>query len=136
MSAADISRYRELFERSADPILIIDGDTFVDCNQATVDILRYKTREELLQMNILDLKPIKQAELFLKSRKTIIKKGSYLFDSEYITKGGDIVPVEINSRVLEFNGETVILSISRNEKYNAKNTIRQQFELFSPGESI
>ena len=39
--------YRALFEQSADAILIIDGETFVDCNQATVDILGF-TREELL----------------------------------------------------------------------------------------
>ncbi len=41
--------YRELFERSADANLIIDGDTFVDCNEATVKMLRYATRAELLQ---------------------------------------------------------------------------------------
>ncbi len=37
--------YRELFERSADAILIIEGETFIDCNQATVEMLRYTSRE-------------------------------------------------------------------------------------------
>ena len=27
--------YRELVERSADAILIIEGETFIDCNDAT-----------------------------------------------------------------------------------------------------
>lgn len=40
--------YRELFERSADAILIIEDYTFVDCNAATVQMLRYASREELL----------------------------------------------------------------------------------------
>ena len=51
------SRYRELFERSADAILIIDDDTFVDCNQATVDMLRYRTKDELLQTHPTELSP-------------------------------------------------------------------------------
>jgi len=50
-------QYRELFERSADAILIIDGDTFVDCNQATVDMLRYRTKRELLQTHPSELSP-------------------------------------------------------------------------------
>jgi len=85
----------------------------IEVNEQASRLLGY-TREELLQMNLLDLKPPKHAELFLLNRKTIIQDGSFLFDSEYTTKNGDTIPVEINSRVLEFNGETVILSISRN----------------------
>lgn len=106
--------FKTIFQNSSDEIFVSDFQAnILEVNNQASKLLGY-SREELLQMNILDLKPIKQAERFLKSRKIIIKNGSYLFDSEYITKDGDIVPVEINSRVLEFNGETVILSISRN----------------------
>ena len=52
-----LPNYRELFERSADANLIIDGDTFVDCNDATVKMLRYATREELLQTHPSELSP-------------------------------------------------------------------------------
>jgi len=106
--------FKTIFQNSSDEIFVSDFQAnILEVNNQASKLLGY-SRKELLQMNILDLKPIKQAERFLKSRSTIIKKGNYLFDSEYITKDGDIVPVEINSRVLEFNGETVILSISRN----------------------
>ncbi len=53
-------QYRALFEQSADAILIIDGDTFVDCNQATVDMLRYRTRAELLRTHPSEVSPISQ----------------------------------------------------------------------------
>jgi len=59
----------------------------------------------------LDLLP---ALTLFKTEKQFLKKGAYLFDSEYITNSGETIPIETNSRVLEFNGETVILSISRN----------------------
>lgn len=106
--------FKTIFQNSSDEIFVSDLQAnIIEVNDQASKLLGY-TREELLQMNILDLKPLKQAELFLSSRKTIMKEGGLLFDSEYNTKDGETVPVEINSRILEFNGETVILSISRN----------------------
>jgi len=106
--------FKTIFQNSSDEIFVSDFQTnIIEVNEQASKLLGYP-REELLQMNLLDLKPPKHAERFLINRKTIIKNGSFLFDSEYTTKDGDTIPVEINSRVLEFNGETVILSISRN----------------------
>ena len=45
-------QYRALFEQSADAILIIDGDRFVDCNQATVDMLRHRDKQELFRCRV------------------------------------------------------------------------------------
>ena len=53
--------YRELFERSADAILILDGDRFVDCNQATVEMLRYRDKAELLRTHPSELSPPRQS---------------------------------------------------------------------------
>ena len=106
--------FKTIFQNSSDEIFVSDFQAnIIEVNEQASRLLGY-TREELLQMNLLDLKPPKHAELFLLSRKTIIQNGSFMFDSEYTTKNGNTIPVEINSRVLEFNGETVILSISRN----------------------
>lgn len=106
--------FETIFHNSSDEIFVTDlQGSIIEVNNQASKLLGYK-REQLLQMNILDLKPTKQIELFLKNRKTILKKGAYLFDSEYITNSGETIPIETNSRVLEFNGETVILSISRN----------------------
>ena len=43
------AKYRILFERSKDALLIIDNNKFVDCNPATVELLGYPSKEELLQ---------------------------------------------------------------------------------------
>ena len=106
--------FKTIFQNSSDEIFVSDFQAnIIEVNEQASELLGY-SRDELLQMNILDLKPTKQAEQFLKNRKIIMKEGGHLFDSEYITKDGETIPVETNSRVLEFNGETVILSISRN----------------------
>jgi len=106
--------FETIFQNSSDEIFVSDiQGNIIEVNEQASKLLLY-TKEELLNMNILDIKPLKQAELFLKYRKTIIDKGSYLYDSEYITKEGEVIPVETNSRLIEFNGESVILSISRN----------------------
>ena len=54
--------YRTLFERSADAILIIEGDRFIDCNQATVEMLRYRDREALLRTHPSELSPPHQPD--------------------------------------------------------------------------
>lgn len=106
--------FKTIFQNSSDEIFVSDIQAnIIEVNDQVSKLLGY-SREELLQMNILDLKPLKHAEQFLNNRKIIMKDGGHLFDSEFITKDGDVIPVETNSRMLEFNGETVILSISRN----------------------
>ncbi|NOY93623.1 MAG: response regulator [Deltaproteobacteria bacterium] len=52
--------YRELFERSADAILIIEGDRFIDCNEAAVRMFRAKNREHVLQTHPSELSPVTQ----------------------------------------------------------------------------
>ncbi|MFK5854716.1 MAG: PAS domain S-box protein, partial [Bacteroidota bacterium] len=39
-------KFRELFEKSGDAILILENGIFIDCNQATVEILNYNSKEE------------------------------------------------------------------------------------------
>jgi len=41
--------YRELFEHSPDAILVIEDDRFVDCNPAAVEMLRFPSKEALLE---------------------------------------------------------------------------------------
>jgi hypothetical protein len=52
-----VDLYRQYFERTVDAFLIIEGDMVVDCNQATVEMLRYRTRDELLRTHPSELSP-------------------------------------------------------------------------------
>ncbi len=94
-------QYRQLFERSADANLILDGDKFVDCNEATVRMLRYESKEALLQTHPSELSPEFQADgrsSFEKANEIIavaLQEGSQRFEWLHMRADGDVFPVEV-----------------------------------------
>jgi len=64
-------KYRVLFEKSNDAILIIKNGKFVDCNQATVDMLEYKDKMEILQTHPSELSPNYLPDLRLLSEELL-----------------------------------------------------------------
>lgn len=108
--------FRTLFNNSSDEMLVSDMQgNILEMNEKACSTLEY-SREQLLTMNLLDLKPENRARQFLEHRKKLQQLGSLIYDSEYTTRTGKIIPVEINSRLLDFNQQQAILSISRNLK--------------------
>ncbi|MBN2638183.1 MAG: Cache 3/Cache 2 fusion domain-containing protein [Bacteroidales bacterium] len=106
--------FETIFENSSDEIFVTDMQgNIIEVNNQAAKLLCY-SKNELLNINFLDLMPLKFGELFLTNRSLVTRESGFLFDSEYVTKEGVFIPVEINSRVIEFNGTKVILSISRN----------------------
>jgi PAS domain S-box-containing protein len=95
------NQYRELFERSADAILIIDKGTFVDCNLATVKMLGYRTKSELLQTHPSELSPEFQPDgrsSFEKAEAMILQAfeaGSHRFEWDHRRSDGSVFPVEV-----------------------------------------
>ncbi|MBW2654452.1 MAG: PAS domain S-box protein, partial [Deltaproteobacteria bacterium] len=94
-------KYRILFEKSKDAILIIENGKFVDCNQATVDMLGYKNKTEFLKIHPSELSPDKQADgkdSFTKANKMMglaLKNGSHLFEWDHTRANGEVFPVEV-----------------------------------------
>ncbi|MCF6247716.1 MAG: ATP-binding protein [Desulfobacula sp.] len=93
--------YKELFERSADAILIIRDGKFVDCNEATVKMLRYKSKLALLNTHPSQLSPEYQSDGRLSHEKademieTAFRKGSNRFEWMHKKADGKIFPVEV-----------------------------------------
>jgi len=106
--------YRELFERSADANLVIDGDTFVDCNEATVKMLRYANRDELLQTHPSELSPEYQPDgrvSFEKANEMMAKafaKGSHRFEWNHQRADGEVFPVEVLLTSVPHEGREVL----------------------------
>ncbi len=108
--------YRDLFECSADAILIIEGETFVDCNQATVDMLRYEKKEEVLATHPSELSPPTQPDgrdSFDKANEMIaiaFDKGSHRFEWDHKRADGEVFPVEVLLTAVD-EGEKQILHV-------------------------
>lgn len=94
------NRYRTLFEKSADAILIIEDDKFVDCNLATVNMLGYDSKSELLGGHPSTLSPETQPDgqnSFKKMNDMMaiaFSKGSHRFEWDCVRQNGDLFPVE------------------------------------------
>ena len=109
-----VDAYRELFERSADAILILEGNRFIDCNQATVDMLRYTDRAELLKTHPSELSPPTQPDGRSSYEKademiaTAFEKGTHRF--EWVHKRADdtVFPVEVLLTAVQEPGRRVL----------------------------
>ncbi len=109
----EAKKFEFLFENLGDALYLLNkkGD-FVKVNEKTTQYLGY-SKEELLKMNILD---INEPQNILKSKKIIknIKKNKkLLFETNHITKNGDIKTVEVTSRYINLNNEDLIFSSVR-----------------------
>ncbi len=113
------TRYRDLFEASADAILLIKGDTFIDCNMATVKMLRYASKEELLQTHPSQLSPEYQADgrfSFDKANEMMrlaVKNGNHRFEWLHKRADGEIFPVEVLLTAVPEDGEIVLHTVWR-----------------------
>jgi two-component system cell cycle sensor histidine kinase/response regulator CckA len=93
--------YRELFERSSDAILFIEGEMFVDCNDAAVKMLRCRNRAEVLSTHPSELSPETQPDgrsSFEKASEMIamaFQRGSHRFEWEHVRADGEVFPVEV-----------------------------------------
>jgi len=94
-------KYRVLFEKSKDAILIIENGKFVDCNHSAVKMLGYKNKTELLQVHPSGLSPRFQTDgedSFVKAKQMMdiaLKNGSHRFEWDHMKANGDIFPVEV-----------------------------------------
>jgi PAS domain S-box-containing protein len=107
-------RFKTLFDNTLDEIFVTDSnENIIEVNIATCKTLGY-TREELLSLKMVDIKTPKFAQYVDYNRKIIYKEGKYTFETEHVTKSGEVIQVEMKSRLVEYGNEKLILSISRN----------------------
>lgn len=137
-------RYRTLFENSADAILIIDGDTFTDCNQASVDMLRYDDRVQLLENHPSELSPPVQSDgrdSFEKANEMIqiaLENGSHRFEWEHKRADGEIFPVEVLLTPLPNSGDSKLHVVWRDitERKKLESQLRQSQKMEAMGRLV
>jgi len=106
------NRYRTLFDQSADAILIIEDEQFVDCNSATVEMLGYRNKKELLETHPSELSPETQPDgqsSFDKANEMMsiaLNQGSHRFEWDHMRYNGEVFPVEVLLTAVPFQGRT------------------------------
>lgn len=93
--------HRFFFENTADAIFIMDGDTFVDCNSATVQMFGFDEKEQLLEMHPSEVSPPLQPDgtpSYDKANEmvsTALQHGGHRFEWDHIRADGEIFPAEV-----------------------------------------
>ncbi|MDD2270707.1 MAG: transporter substrate-binding domain-containing protein [Desulfuromonadaceae bacterium] len=108
-------RFRDILDNLADPVYIADmsGKIIAANGQASRE-LGY-TNEELLALDIHDLDAVATTpELLAAQWSDLLKSGGMALDSIHRRKDGSQFPVEINVRLIDFDGEQSVLGVARN----------------------
>lgn len=93
--------YRSLFEKSADAVLVLAGDTIVDCNQAMIDMLRCEDKKQILATHPSELSPplqpdgLESLEKANQMIRTAIELGSHRFEWDHRRFDGEVFPAEV-----------------------------------------
>ncbi len=106
-------KFRTVFDNAGDAIFILDMKGHIlDVNQVAVDRLGY-SREELLHMTAMDVDTPEYAAHALQRIGEARDEGSALFETAHKRKDGTVVPVEVNIRVIRYDGQPGVLAIAR-----------------------
>jgi PAS domain S-box-containing protein len=124
-------RYRTLFESAGDAVFLHDlAGHFLDVNQVACQRLGY-SREELLEMTPQDIDSPSYAVKVPERMEIIQREGALVFETEHISRDGQSIPTEVSARIIEYDGQPVLLSIARDitERKEAEEQIRHQRDL-------
>ncbi|KKM02287.1 hypothetical protein LCGC14_1785940, partial [marine sediment metagenome] len=106
-------KFRMLFNNVNDAIVILDTEgNVIECNQTSYERLGY-TREEFLNMTPMDFDTPEYAVGVLDRIELVIQNGASSYEVEHMRKDGKIVPVEINSIIINLQGNPAVLSVAR-----------------------
>lgn len=128
--------YRVLFQQSADATLIIDENRFVDCNDAAVAMLRYRSKAELLKTHPSELSPEFQPDGRSSYEKAdemmaiAFQEGSHRFEWDHRHADGQVFPVEVLLTAIPVAGKTILHCVWR-DITDRKQSEREREELIA-----
>jgi len=106
--------FQSVFHASEDAILILDGDTFIDCNEATVRMLRCRSKDEVLPSPPWALSPERQPDGRLSTEKaeemiqTAFRRHFHRFEWVHRRADGEDFPVEVTLTTVDLEGRRVL----------------------------
>jgi len=125
------NRYRTLFDSASDAILIHDSKgRLLEVNQVASERLGY-SRSNLLKMTMEDVESPKLRGSVSERIKEMQKRGRVIYETAFVRRDGEVVPVEVNSRIIEWNRSLAVLSVARDitERKRVEELTRYQASL-------
>lgn len=132
-------RYRRLFDSANDSIFLMDGDRFVSCNQATIEMYGCKDEFEVLNHTPWDFSPELQPD-----GKDTREKGTELIKSalagepqqfywKHLKRNGTPFDAEVSLNAIVLRGKTFIQAIVRDitDRIQAEKELRESEARYS-----
>jgi len=123
--AASARRYEHMLSASKDAFWLVDtAGRLLDVNDAAVSLSGY-SREELLEMHILDLDVEDHADAFAARMRAIQAEGWGLFETRHRTRDGRILDVEVSALPDRESGTLVVFVRDITQRRATENQLRQ-----------
>lgn len=103
-------KYRDVFEKSFDAKLLIKNGRFIDCNQSTLTLFGFNSKEEIINLHPSKISPKQQPsgeDSFILAEKMMniaIEKEIHRFKWYHTRKNGQVFPAEVTLTALKENG--------------------------------
>jgi len=112
-------RFISVFHASKDAILLICDNAYIDCNEATVAMLGYDSREQVLHTHPSEISPESQPDGRNSHEKAdeimrmAIKGGFHRFEWIHKRANGEHFPVEVSLTPIVHNGRNMLYCVWR-----------------------
>ncbi|MEY3869420.1 MAG: hypothetical protein RLZZ338_3311 [Cyanobacteriota bacterium] len=112
-------RFKELFEKSVDAILLLSDQGFIDCNKAAMSLFGYSYREQLCAIHPSQISPELQPDnqsSFEKVNGMIseaLNNGSHQFEWVHQRANGDNFWAEVTLTLIPYDGEQILHCLVR-----------------------
>ncbi|MFQ5978619.1 MAG: PAS domain S-box protein [Candidatus Heimdallarchaeota archaeon] len=107
------AHYRTLFDSMGDAVFIHDLQwRFLEVNQVACDRYGY-AGEEFLQLNFADLVTQKYLSLGPQRIEKLLQQGHLVLETAHKCIDGRIIPTEVSSRLIDYQGKQAVLAIAR-----------------------
>jgi len=113
------ARYRLLFERSFDAMLLLDGEQCLDCNDTTLRMLRISRKEDVLEKTTRHFSPLFQADGRSSEEKAqeyvreVWERGTARFEWTFLRADGTPLVVDVQLSLLASGERPLIFSVWR-----------------------
>jgi PAS domain S-box-containing protein len=125
------TKFRSIFNSVNDAIYITDlKGNFLEVNNVACDKLGY-SKDELLKMQRWEIMFHHSPEETERKLNAVFKHMEFISETVHVSRDGTLIPVELSSRMIDYEGQKAIISIARDlsESKRAEMLLKSNDEL-------